>query len=101
MTDPVTGKPCGIHRTYLERDGRGKAAIDGPRRMLGAAGVIRLADPSAEGLGLAEGIETALSCMQTIGWGPVWAAGVPLPSQLSQYCRVIRCRSSPITMTAA
>ena len=75
MTDPVTGKPCGIHRTYLERDGRGKAAIDGPRRMLGAAGVIRLADPSAEGLGLAEGIETALSCMQTIGWGPVWAAG--------------------------
>ena len=43
--------------------------------MLGPAGVIRLAEPISADLGLAEGIETALSCMQVFGWGAVWAAG--------------------------
>jgi putative DNA primase/helicase len=43
--------------------------------MLGPAGVIRLAEVTGEGLGLAEGIETALSVMQAIGWRPAWAAG--------------------------
>lgn len=75
MTDPVTGEPCGVHRTFLLPDGSGKAPIDKPKMMLGPAGVIRLAEPICEGLGLAEGIETALAVMQAIGWGPVWAAG--------------------------
>jgi phage/plasmid primase-like uncharacterized protein len=75
MTDPATGQPCAVHRTFLLPDGTGKAAVPKPKMMLGPAGVIRLADPIAEGLGLAEGIETALSAMQAIGWGPVWAAG--------------------------
>jgi hypothetical protein len=76
MTDPTTGVPCGIHRTFLRPDGSGKASIDKPKMMLGAAGVIRLVDNDhvGEGIGLAEGIETSLTCMQVIGWGPVWAA---------------------------
>jgi phage/plasmid primase-like uncharacterized protein len=75
MTDPETGEPCGVHRTFLRADGSGKAPVDKPKMMLGRAGVIRLAEPAAEGLGLAEGIETALSVMQAIGWSPIWAAG--------------------------
>ena len=75
MTNPATGQPCGVHRTFLQPDGGGKAAVDKPKMMLGSAGVVRLAEPFAEGLGLSEGIETALSAMQKIGWGPVWAAG--------------------------
>ena len=75
MTDPVTAEPCGIHRTFLRPDGSSKA--DGnARMMLGNVGVIRLSpdDEVTTGLGLAEGIETALSVMQTGGWSPVWAA---------------------------
>ena len=75
MSDPVTGKPCGIHRTFLKADGSSKAPVAQPKMMLGSAGVIRLDDQPCEGLGLAEGIETALSVGQRIGWGPVWAAG--------------------------
>lgn len=75
MTGPNSGEPCGIHRTFLLPDGSGKA--DGAQKMmLGAAGVIRLVpdDEVTTGLGLAEGIETALAVMQRAGWSPVWAA---------------------------
>ena len=75
MVDPITGEPCGVHRTFLQPDGSGKALVDKPKMMLGSAGVVRLADPISEGVGLAEGIETALSAIQVIAWGPVWAAG--------------------------
>ncbi len=75
MTNPATGEPCGVHRTFLAPDGSGKALVTPAKMMLGSAGVVRLADPISEGVGLAEGIETALSAMQIIGWGPVWAAG--------------------------
>ena len=75
MVDPVTGAPCGIHRTFLLPDGIGKAPVEKPKMMLGTAGVVHLADPLGVGLGLAEGIETALAAMQAIEWGPVWAAG--------------------------
>jgi DNA primase len=75
MTDPVTNQPCGVLRTFLHPDGTSKAHVAKPKMMLGGAGVIRLAEPLGAGLGIAEGIETALSCMQLIQWGPVWAAG--------------------------
>jgi putative DNA primase/helicase len=75
MVDPITGQPSGIHRTFLVPDGSNKATVEEPKMMLGNAGVIRLAEPVGEGLGLAEGVETSLSVMQIIGWGPVWAAG--------------------------
>jgi hypothetical protein len=71
--DIVTGEPCGIHRTALTTDG-GK--ID--KKMLGrAGGAAIMLSKSAEvthGLGIAEGIETALSVLNT-GWAPVWAIG--------------------------
>jgi hypothetical protein len=77
MTDAETGEPVGVHRTFLRPDGSGKAPVAKPKMMLGNAGIVRLVDDSeiGIGLGLAEGIETALSVTQTIGWGPVWAAG--------------------------
>ncbi len=76
MTSPETGSPCSVHVTYLRPDGSGKAPGTRAKTMLGAAGVVRLA-PDAEvtlGLGLAEGIETALATAQHAGWRPVWAA---------------------------
>jgi hypothetical protein len=77
MSEPITGEFRGIHRTFLKPDGSGKADVNKPKMMLGGAGIIQLVDLSeiGIGLGLAEGIETALSVTQKIGWGPVWAAG--------------------------
>ena len=72
MVDPLSGDPSGIHRTFLKPDGSGQTG----KMMLGKAGTIRLVDLANVGIGvgLAEGIETALTVMQRIGWGPVWAA---------------------------
>jgi len=69
------GAPSILHRTYLTFDGR-KAPVIEPRRLMpgtfakGAA--IRLA-PAADVLGIAEGIETALSASVLFGV-PCWAA---------------------------
>jgi putative DNA primase/helicase len=74
VTDGVEGAPLAIHRTYLARDGAGKAPIEPQKLMLGPCrgGVVRLAQPSAL-LMIGEGIETCLSAMQATGH-PVWAA---------------------------
>ena len=70
-----TGAPVGgIHRTYLLDDGSAKAPPG--KKMLGqiAAGSVRLAPIRDDGhLGIAEGIETALSA-QAIFNIPTWAA---------------------------
>ena len=70
MTDPVTGEPCGVHRTLLDVEAR---KID--RRMLGRQGVIRLSPDEAvgAGLGVCEGVEDALA-IHVSGWRPIWAA---------------------------
>ena len=63
-----------IHRTFLARDGTGKAPVDPQKMMLGPCrgGAVRLADADAV-LMVGEGIETCLSAMQATGY-PAWAA---------------------------
>lgn len=59
-----------IHRTFLSPDGRGKAAMDEPKRMLGNPGVgaVRWGGIPIDGvLRLAEGVEDAASVMNMLG----------------------------------
>jgi hypothetical protein len=67
-------RPIGVHRTYLARDGRGKAPIEPNKMMLGPCrgGAVRLA-PTGAPLMIGEGIETCLAAMQATGHG-AWAA---------------------------
>ncbi|MBM3380487.1 MAG: virulence-associated protein E [Betaproteobacteria bacterium] len=66
--------PLAIHRTFLARNGAGKAPVDPQKMMLGPCrgGTVRLAEPG-EVLMIGEGIETCLSAMQATGH-PAWAA---------------------------
>ena len=66
--------PIAIHRTFLSTEASGKAAFEKPKRALGALGeaAVRLFDPASEKLGLAEGIESAMSAYALTGI-PVWA----------------------------
>lgn len=68
------GKLLAIHRTYLARDGIGKAPVEPQKMMLGPCrgGAVRLADPH-DVLLIGEGIETCLAAMQGTGF-PAWAA---------------------------
>jgi hypothetical protein len=70
MTDPVSGQPTGVHRTFLDNDG---AKIE--RKMLGRQGVVRLSldDAVTTSIGITEGLEDALAILLS-GWSPVWAA---------------------------
>ncbi|UVK43275.1 toprim domain-containing protein [Mesorhizobium sp. AR07] len=68
------GERAAIHRTYLDKFG-GKADVLAPRKMLGAmptGAAVRLM-PHQDTLGIAEGIETALSASVLYNM-PVWAA---------------------------
>ena len=75
VTHALTNEPLSLHRTWITSSG--KANVDPPRMMLGnhstKSGVIRLYpdDSVSAGLGIAEGIETALSLAH--GFNPVWA----------------------------
>jgi putative DNA primase/helicase len=75
MVTSPDGKPSTIHRTFLTQSGT-KAPIEAPRRLMPGSitkGVaVRLTAP-AETLGIAEGIETALSATALTGI-PCWAA---------------------------
>ena len=66
--------PLAIHRTFLARNGTGKAPVDPQKMMLGPCrgGAVRLAEPS-DVLMIGEGIETCLAAMQETGH-PAWAA---------------------------
>jgi putative DNA primase/helicase len=73
ITDP-TGEPISVHRTYLAADGTDKADLDPPRKAVspfGCGPTIRLA-PVAPIMGIAEGIETALSAAKLFSV-PVWS----------------------------
>lgn len=76
VTRGADGVPVAIHRTFLARDGRGKAPVQPQKMMLGpcAGGCVRLAEPKDNlPLMIGEGIETCLAAMQATG-NPAWAA---------------------------
>jgi putative DNA primase/helicase len=66
--------PLAIHRTFLTRDGDGKAQVDPSKMMFGpcGGGAVRLAMPR-DLLMVGEGIETSLAAMLATGH-PAWAA---------------------------
>ena len=74
VTRGADNTPLAIHRTYLARDGSGKAQIDPQKMMLGPCrgGAVRLAEPG-EVLMVGEGIETCFAAMQATGHA-AWAA---------------------------
>ena len=74
VTRGADGVPLGIHRTFLARNGTGKAPVDSQKMMLGPCrgGAVRLAEPD-DLLMIGEGIETCLAAMQETGH-PAWAA---------------------------
>lgn len=78
ITDAVTNTPLSLHFTFLKPDGSGKADVDRAKLLLPrhrkAGGVIRLwpDDCVTHGLGLAEGIETALTLAHS--YTPTWCA---------------------------
>jgi len=79
ITDCVTARPISLHFTRLAMDGTAKAPVERPKLLLAGhrkqGGCIRLSpdDDVTTGLGLAEGIETALAVMHRLDWRPVWA----------------------------
>lgn len=74
VTSGADGRPLAIHRTFLARDGGGKAPVEAQKMMLGpcSGGAVRLADPG-EVLMVGEGLETSIAAMQATG-NPAWAA---------------------------
>ena len=74
VTNGPDATPVAIHRTFLARNGAGKAPVDPEKMMLGPCrgGAVRLAEPR-DVLMVGEGIETCLAA--TIATGrPAWAA---------------------------
>ena len=74
LVSDADNTPLGVHRSYLRRDGSGKADAVPQKATLGPVwgGAIRL-DPVAPELVIGEGIETSASARRLIGL-PAWAA---------------------------
>jgi putative DNA primase/helicase len=72
-----TGENVTLHRTFLRPDGLAKAEMASPRKLMPGSvpkgSAVRLSDYTGGPLGIAEGIETALSAMILYDM-PVWAA---------------------------
>ena len=71
------GNNVTLHRTFLRPDGLAKAEMACPRKLMPGTipkgSAVRLSDYTGGPLGIAEGIETALSAMRLYDL-PVWAA---------------------------
>ncbi len=74
VTD-LDGKLTGLQRTWLARDGSGKAPLDDPRRAMGhlLGNAVRFGEPR-DVLAAGEGIETVLSLLSLIPALPMVAA---------------------------
>ena len=94
LVSAVGGAGVAVHRTYLRRDGCGKAEVEPARAALGPiwGGAVRLQDHDpAQPLVIGEGIETAASAGVLLGL-PSWAAisagnmakGLVLPPEASR-----------------
>lgn len=91
-------KIFGLHRTYLDPNGNGKAKVERNKMMLGKClgGAVQLAPITGNVLVLAEGVETALSVYQESGISPetrlpTWAClstsglrGVKIPAHIRE-----------------
>ena len=66
--------PIAVHRTFLSQSGHTQASFTKPKRALGSLGeaAVRLFEPAEGRLGLAEGIESAMSAYALTGI-PTWA----------------------------
>ncbi len=87
VTGGADGTPLAIHRTYLPRDGGGKAPIEPQKMMLGPCrgGAVRLGQPG-DVLMVGEGIETCLAAMLASGH-PAWAALSTSGTARASICR--------------
>lgn len=74
LVQDAEDRELGIHRTYLARDGRGKAPVDPSKASLGPiwGGAVRL-DPASPEIVIGEGIESAASAGRILSL-PAWAA---------------------------
>ena len=74
LVQDVAGEPIAVHRTYIRRDGAGKAPVVPDRASLGPVwgGAVRL-DPPALEIVVSEGIETAASAGVLLDL-PAWSA---------------------------
>jgi phage/plasmid primase-like uncharacterized protein len=70
----IDGDLIGLHRTFLQPDGSGKADVEPQKASLGpiSGGAVRLA-PASERLLIGEGLETSCAAMQATAQ-PTWAA---------------------------
>jgi putative DNA primase/helicase len=107
VTD-CNGRVQAVHRTYLSRDGKGKAPVTPAKMTLGAVGGFSChIAPAGEKLAVSEGIETGLSVQFATGlptWAALSAGGVrqlilpplPLASEV-----IIAADADPVGMQAA
>jgi putative DNA primase/helicase len=72
--DSLDGELIGVHRTFLQPDGSGKADIEPRKASLGpiSGGAVRLT-PATDTLLIGEGIETCMAALQATAM-PTWAA---------------------------
>ena len=109
LRDIRTNEIVGVHRTYLARDGRGKAPIEPQRMVLGRlkGACIKLTpdEDIAEGLHIGEGIETCVAFMQR-AFRPMWSCvtegGIPrLPAVVEHRVPYHRADHDHAGLTAA